>query len=395
MEDFGLSGESIVCFAGEDWWYHHPHSKNHILKRLARQNRVLFINSIGMGLPNASTPDFFLKITRKLRSHMRWLKRVPEGLHVLTPISLPFHNSQLARKFNRRLLRFQIRAAMRLCKIRNPILWVAIPFAADVVNDLDPKLVIYHVSDKYEAIQDSTVSREVIREFDQRMKSRAAIVMYSGRRLYSEAEVTSRYFLEQAVDFNHFSTETAETAPEIGSLPQPVLAYIGWMDYLIDTALVEQVSVQRPDWQWVFIGRKSNHVQISRPNVHFLGPKPYDELPRYLRHVRVCVMPWKSDHAFASYGSAIKVREYLATGKPVVMPQLYEFATMPGIRWYRNTAEFIAAVEDALKNDTPEMRKARQDAVRSSTWDVRTRQLAEKISSLLPNHRDGNCNAAD
>ena len=49
--DYPLSGQSIVCFAGEDWWYHHPHSKNHILKRLARHNRVLFVNSITMGLP--------------------------------------------------------------------------------------------------------------------------------------------------------------------------------------------------------------------------------------------------------------------------------------------------------------------------------------------------------
>ncbi len=42
--DYPLSGQSIVCFAGEDWWYHHPHSKNHILKRLAKHNRVLFVS---------------------------------------------------------------------------------------------------------------------------------------------------------------------------------------------------------------------------------------------------------------------------------------------------------------------------------------------------------------
>ncbi len=82
--DFGLSGESIICFAGEDWWYHHPHSKNHILKRLAKQNRVLFVNSITMGLPSVSNPDFFLKIRRKFRSYLRWLRKVPEGLFVLT-----------------------------------------------------------------------------------------------------------------------------------------------------------------------------------------------------------------------------------------------------------------------------------------------------------------------
>src|SRR6266436_5039067 len=106
--DCGLVGESIVCFAGEDWWYHHPHSKNHILKRLAKQNRVLFVNSITMGLPSLSNPDFFLKIRRKLRSYLRWLRRVPEGLLVLTPITLPSYSSGFMRALNQFLLVVQL-----------------------------------------------------------------------------------------------------------------------------------------------------------------------------------------------------------------------------------------------------------------------------------------------
>ena len=53
-----LEGESIVCFAGEDWWYHHPHSKNHLLKRYAQRNKVLFVNSISMGLPSIGESRF-------------------------------------------------------------------------------------------------------------------------------------------------------------------------------------------------------------------------------------------------------------------------------------------------------------------------------------------------
>src|SRR2546422_8648887 len=88
MKDYGLKGERIICFAGEDWWYHHPHSKNHILQRLALDNRVLFVNSLSLGLPGVSHPDFFLKIRRKLKSYTRWLKKVAEGRHVRTPLLL-------------------------------------------------------------------------------------------------------------------------------------------------------------------------------------------------------------------------------------------------------------------------------------------------------------------
>src|SRR6266478_6621803 len=110
--DFGLSGESIICFAGEDWWYHHPHSKNHILKRLAQQNRVLFVNSITMGLPSMSNPDFFQKIRRKLRSYLRWLRKAPEGLWVMTPINVPLYGSPAVRALNRLLLVLQLRLVM-------------------------------------------------------------------------------------------------------------------------------------------------------------------------------------------------------------------------------------------------------------------------------------------
>src|SRR6266852_8585418 len=149
--DYPLSGESIVCFAGEDWWYHHPHSKNHILKRLAKHNRVLFVNSITMGLPSIGSPDYFQKIRRKLRSYLRWLRKAPEGLWVMTPINVPVYGSPVARALNRLLLTLQLRLVMGLLNLRDPIVWVAIPTASDIVSSLGAKLLVYQVSDKYDS----------------------------------------------------------------------------------------------------------------------------------------------------------------------------------------------------------------------------------------------------
>jgi len=378
-----LAGESIVCFGGEDWWYHHPHSKNHILKRFAAENRVLFVNSLTMGLPSISNPDFFLKLRRKMKSYLRWLKKAPEGLFVMTPIALPFYGSKLTRTVNLFLLVLQMRVAMFLCGIRRPVLWVAIPSAADVARWLGAKLVLYQVSDKYDANEDSALSRNVIRNWDLRLKEQADVVMYSGRKLFEESTVHNRYFLEHAVDFDHFACEATDPAPEVSAIPRPVLGYIGAMDYVMDVPLIRQVAGRRPDWQWIFVGLKSNLMVIDAPNVHFLGPKPYKELPRYLRHMDVCVLPWRHDHVFTSYGSAIKVREYLATGKPIVMAPLYEYRDVQGIRFYRTVDEFIDAVEDALHHDTDEGRDLRRAQVRTSTWDARAQQLGTLIASLL------------
>jgi glycosyltransferase involved in cell wall biosynthesis len=383
--EYGIANESIICFAGEDWWYHHPHSKNHILKRLAKSNRVLFINSLGMGMPSRSSPDFFLKIRRKLKSYMRWLRKVPEGLWVMTPIALPFFGTAWVRRLNRILLNFQIRIAMAICRMGRPIVWVAVPSAADAAESLRPKAVIYQVSDKYDSNEDSPISRDVIRELHSRLVKMSGAVLYSGRKLFEEAaDVPHRVYLQQGVDYDHFATVAKETAPEITDIPHPVLGYFGAMDFVMDTALINEVAERRPDWHWVMIGLKSNFMQaVTAPNVHFLGSKPYAELPQYLRHFDICVLPWCLNSSFTAYGSAIKVREYLASGKPIVMAPLFEYLETPGLRFYSGADDFIRNVEEALAEGPEAGRELRQSAVRGCTWDARARQVGTLIHKLL------------
>jgi len=116
------------------------------------------------------------------------------------------------------------------------------------------------------------------------------------------------------------------------------------------------------------------------PNTHFLSPVPYLELPRYAAGFDVCVLPWDTAHSFTSYGSAIKVREYLATGKPVVISPLPEYESMGDVlRIARTHDDWFRLVEEALQEDDPAAAKRRQAAVSSGTWDAR----AEWVSSLI------------
>jgi glycosyltransferase involved in cell wall biosynthesis len=141
------------------------------------------------------------------------------------------------------------------------------------------------------------------------------------------------------------------------------------------------------------LGIKSNLVQVSAPNIHFLGSKPYSELPRYIRQFDVCVLPWRESNTFTGYGSAIKVREYLATGKPVVMAPLFEYLEIPGLRFYHGAEQFIEQVEAALRNDTAALAAERQAAIKDGTWDARAAQLARLIHGLLrpAERREASC----
>ena len=358
------------------------------MRRFARAgNRVVFVNSISMGLPGLGNKDLVPRVVRKLRSYAKLARTTTEGITVVSPAALPFFGSRAARAVNRSLLAAQVGALARRRGLRRPILWVAIPTAAEMIGRLDESLVVYHVSDKYDQnSMDHATDPAAIRRLHEHALDRADLIFYSGRKLLEATRGRERsHLLEQAVDFEHWArvgSGELEVAEAVARIPRPRLGYFGAVEpWLIDQELIKRAAVERPSWQWVFIGNKSRGVEVeSLPNTHFLPPVAYDELPRYAAGFDVCVLPWETERAFTSYGSAIKVREYLATGKPVVISPLPEYEPMSDVlRIARSREDFFRLVEDALAESDPEASLKRQRAVQSGTWDAR----AEWVSGLI------------
>jgi len=392
-----LTNHSIICFGGEDWWYHHPHSKAHLMRRFARAgNKVIFLNSISLGLPSLAHKDILPRISRKLRSYSKLARQTAEGITVVSPASLPFFGSSVARAINRGLLRAQIQRLMSNRSFSKPILWIAIPTAAEMIGCFDESVVIYHISDKYDAnTMDHATDPAVIRKLHEKAIEGADLIFYSGRKLLSEATSgrDRSYLLEQAVDFDHWarldrrvSSGDLKLAAEIERIPRPRLGYFGAIEpWLVDQELIKKAARERPDWQWVFIGNRSRGLEIEDlPNTHFLPPVAYDDLPSYAAGFDVCVLPWETEQAFTSYGSAIKVREYLATGKPVVIAPLPEYEPLADVlRIARSRDHFLSLVADALNESDAGAAERRQAAVADGTWDARAEWASQLIEAKL------------
>lgn len=361
------------------------------MRRFAKAgNRVIFVNSISMGLPSLANKDLLPRIVRKLRSYARLARTTPEGVTVVSPAVVPFFGSSAVRTANRKLLAWQIGSLARRQGLTRPILWIAIPTAADMIGEFDEQLVIYQVSDKYDAnMMDHATDSTTITQLHDRAIDNADLVFYSGQKLLAEAGRGRErsFLLEQAVDFDHWSQVGAGTLPvreAVARIPRPRLGYFGAIEpWLIDQELIKRAARARPAWQWIFVGNKSRGVEIEAlPNTHFLPPVPYQDLPNYAAGFDVCVLPWDTAHSFTSYGSAIKVREYLATGLPVVISPLPEYESMGNVlRIARSHDDWFRLVEEALHENDPASGRARQAAVSSGTWDAR----AEWVSNLIEN----------
>src|SRR6185295_16301694 len=141
-----IEGHDIVCFSND--WDSDPLSKKHIMQRLAKRNRVLWINSIGNRKPTASVRDL-KRVFKKLFDFSKGSRTVDERIHVYSPLALPFHGNSLARWINRKVLQWGIRRACRRLGFDNPITWTFEPASSEVAGSLGEKAVVYHCVDEF------------------------------------------------------------------------------------------------------------------------------------------------------------------------------------------------------------------------------------------------------
>src|ERR1051326_8384106 len=136
-----LRGRDIVCFSND--WTGDPLSKTHLMRLLAKDNRILWVNSIGYRTPTVSRYDFE-RAWKKLAAATRPISNPEPNLFVMSPLAIPAYQSPMLRRANRVLLRLQVRRAMRKLGFRRVINWVFNPPAAVVARKLGEDRLVYH-----------------------------------------------------------------------------------------------------------------------------------------------------------------------------------------------------------------------------------------------------------
>jgi hypothetical protein len=375
-----LTGRDIVCFSND--WDGDPLSKTHLMRLLARDNRILWVNSLGNRTPRASASDA-AKILRKVRAAARGVVEVERNIHVLAPLYVPAYGSAVARGANRALLRLQVRSAMASLGMRRPISWSFLPSAEPVAGALGETLVIYHVVDEFSAFSDASPA---VADLERRLLARADLVVASSQRLLEakRRENPRTVLVRHGVDWAHFARacEPGPIPPDLAALPRPVVGFFGLVADWIDLDLVRRVADAYPRASVVLLGKVATSTAPldGARNVHLLGRKAYGDLPAYCRGFDVAITPFKRNE-LALASNPLKAREYVAAGLPNVCTDLPELRAIPGCTVAGDDDAFVAEVGRALRAGGPD--RARSALVRGEGWEAKLEELRAHVMAAL------------
>jgi GT2 family glycosyltransferase/glycosyltransferase involved in cell wall biosynthesis len=188
-----------------------------------------------------------------------------------------------------------------------------------------------------------------------------------------------------AANFDKFSTQPTENP--LSRLPRPIIGYVGIINEWFDEALVRAAAQQRPEWSFVLVGAVVGTRLASLrslANVHLVGEKSHDALPSLLHAFDIAtIMHKRTDRTHRS--GSVKFFEYLAAGKPVVMPDLEWARQYPQYAYIANDVDgFVAACVRAMAEDCPERIALRRSFAKRHTWNARAAEFDCALRSLHP-----------
>jgi glycosyltransferase involved in cell wall biosynthesis len=381
-----LENHGIVYF-GNDWQAENRTSSHHVAARLALTLPVLYVDSPGLRAPQASGRDL-RRAFRKISSALRAPVKIGPNLWRCTVPQLPFRRIPGVEAFNRAFSRWAVKRNMRVLGDCRPISWFVVPHPGFLAQRLGEDLCVYYCIDDYAA--HPGVDTSLIAERDRELTRRADLVFVAPPALLDAKRSINpnTRFSPHGVDVALFARamDPATEIPEPARhLTHPVVGYFGSIHEWIDVELIEWLARERPQWTFLLVGHAAIAISGLRslPNVVLAGAQPYAELPAWAKAFDVAIIPYRHNRQVEN-ANPLKLREYLATGRPVVSvgnPEINKFA-----RWVRiaeGREAFLAELDGALRDDTPGAMAERVAAIAGQSWDARVIEVLQEVNSAL------------
>jgi glycosyltransferase involved in cell wall biosynthesis len=366
--------------------------RNMALVMAKQQNRILYVNR-----PLDRITYLTKRQDKKIQTRIAsWKKGIDElnevqpNIYVLNPRTIHESINFLPEGYwfdklnyiNAKRLAKQIKLAAERLNFKNPVLIIDNDFIkAFYLKELLPdSMLVYYIRDFLIAYP----------YFKKHQKMWPAFISKADR-----VAANSTYLTQYALQYNPHSFDIGQgcdvalfycndyTLPEdMQHIKGLIVGYCGALiANRLDIDLIVKIALARPQWNIVLVGKEDEAFRTSvlhgLPNVFFLGPKSFEQIPAYVQFFDVCINPQVvNEITIGNY--PLKIDEYLAAGKPVVATDTIAMELFKEYVYLCRTAdEYIAAIEKAVAGETEEKVRARKQFAASHTWEACVEKLYE------------------
>jgi glycosyltransferase involved in cell wall biosynthesis len=362
----------LVCFSHLRWDFVYQRPQ-HLLTRSARDRRVFFVEEPVFG--QGSTR---LEVAEREHGVRVVVPHLPEGLR-----------SEIA---TAAIMKDMTRRLFLENGIREYVFWYYTPMALTFTDEFNPIASIYDCMDELSAFKGAN-SR--LPYMEKQLFDRVDLVFTGGHSLYQAKQHAHAavYSFPSSIDLAHFGgARSSKTDPlDQKSIPRPRLGFFGVIDERFDIELLDAVARSRPDWQFIVVGPVVKIQPDSLPrhsNIHYLGPKKYEELPAYLSNWDIALLLFARNES-TRFISPTKTPEYLAAGKPVISTSIQDVVSPYGELNLVSIADapddFVRAAEKFLTKSyeqTDWLNRVDQFLANMS-WDKTWYQMSDLIDQVV------------
>ncbi len=397
-----IERRDIVCVSFVTWDEHWG-TPQQLMSRLAKRNRVLYVEQ-------PMSPLSFLTGIRGRDVVMRQIRRWRTGPRVVAenvwacapPLVLPFRTNKLVNAVNAAILRRWLSRQARQLGFNDVLYWNAQPSLPGLARAVHPALSLFHCVDDFSAIPHWWNQADSLRAREAEACREADIVVCTARKLVESRRQFNGniHFVPNAANVELFAKSSlpeTRVPDDIARLPGKVIGIFGVIDFRTDVDLIAYAARQRPDWSFALVGLIKGDVDLSPlralRNVHIFGRKPEADLPGYLKAMDVCLIAYVLSE-YTHHVFPLKLYDYMAAGKPIVATDMEELRPIEGehLAIGRTPDAFVAAIQEAMTHDSPERAAARQREAAEQSWDRRVEQISSIIEPML-RPRDGRAGA--
>lgn len=263
------------------------------------------------------------------------------------------------------------------------VLWISQPRMYSLVQAIPHRKLVYRMFDDVRHFAGEPTSITKVEEW---LCREADVVFATSKHLVTKASQFSSnvIYLPNGADVNLFHSP-ALMPEEFENIPHPRLVYVGAIAEWFDFDFLFEIAALRPDWSFVLVGPLGSlSVQYKErfsqyKNIHYLGPKPPNQIPGFMQHSDLGIIPFQLTDLTHSV-SPIKLFEYCAAGLPTLAPKMKEIEgyNIP-ILFYSDGPEFIRKVEEGLRMRADFSGKI-ADFIMSNSWTARYLTIKDALS---------------